>query len=103
MNLCCALPDTTANVKDLLLLNLSVLKNLTVQLVLNSANEFASSMLPSDCAPGEYLNVNKCSSCEAGFVCVEATSQKYTICTSPRNGQFCTPSDGKLKFNFNYD
>ena len=59
-----------------------------------SASEFSSSMLPSDCAKGEYLNVNTCSKCEPGFVCVEATSQKYPICTSPRNGQFCTESDG---------
>lgn len=48
-------------------------------------------MRPEDCAPGTYLNVNRCAPCEPGFVCDKMTRQKYPINLAKEGGYVCPP------------
>ena len=56
-----------------------------------SPSAFTRGMTPEDCAPGTYLNVNRCVPCEAGHVCIQNTSQKYPIDALTEGGYECPP------------
>jgi len=47
-------------------------------------------MIPEDCKPGEYLNVDKCLPCEPGFVCMIHTSEKYPLFPKKEGGEQCS-------------
>ena len=54
-----------------------------------SAGPSVRGLRAEDCAPGTYLNVDDCFTCEPGFVCVEFTNQKYPISLEKEGGYQC--------------
>lgn len=54
-----------------------------------SASPEQGGMTRNDCIPGEYLNINVCEPCMAGFVCDDRANQKYPIFMTKEGGAEC--------------